>query len=318
MIIAIDSGNKNIKTENFIFPSSLNVSKVDVGVGEDVLNYNGLCYTAKGARLSYMRDKTENENFFILALIGIAKEIEFRVEQGRVKKRDDNTYFITLLNGLPPKHMAQSNKFKNYFLRDEPISFIFNGVYYTLIFKDVIIFPQAYAAAATQKKNVATLPECLVVDIGGYTVDYMLLSYGSYNAALCKTLQDGVITLYDNIIEECMSAYDIKFSEDEIDDILSERNIELINRLKKIDEGIVDYIKFMTSRYIENIMYKLKQQGLDPRMTPTIFLGGGSVLLKGFIEDSPMVMDATFVDDIRANAKGYKILHRILSNKKAS
>lgn len=317
MIIAIDSGNKNIKTENFIFPSSLNISKVDVGVGDDVLNYNGLCYTAKGSRLSYMRDKTENENFFILALIGIAKEIEYRLEQGRIKKKDDNTYCITLLNGLPPKHMAQQEKFKKYFLRDEPVTFTFNNVEYTIIFKDVIIFPQAYAAAATQGRQVTSLSECLVVDIGGYTIDYMLLSHGKYDAALCKTLQDGVITLYDNIIEECMSAYDLKFSEDEIDSILMNKNPELINRLNRIDDGVVNYVKFMTERYIEEIVYKLKQQGLDPRMVPTIFVGGGSVLLKNFIEASPMVMEATFINDIKANAKGYKILHRVL-NKKAS
>jgi len=310
MVISIDSGNKNIKTDHFIFPSALNISRVDVGIGEDVLNYKGLCYSATGPRISYMRDKTENDNFYILALIGIAKEIEYAVKNGIEQEKEQ--YSITLLNGLPPKHMAQKDKFKNYFLKDETVTFTFNKKEYTVKIENVAIYPQAYAAAVTQRKKFKDYPEVLIVDIGGYTIDYMLLNNGVYNPAMCKTLQDGIITFYDTVVEECMAAFDVELSEDEIDEVIKGTNQELIRRLNRIDCNIVTYIYEMTERYVENIIYTLKQRGLDLRKVPTIFVGGGSVLLKQYIKRNPLVDRAIFVNDISANAKGYRILDRIL------
>ena len=47
---------------------------------------------------------------------------------------------------------------------------------------------------------------------------------------------------------------------------------------------------------------------VDLRATPAIFIGGGAVLFRRYIEDSTMVLKADFVTDPKANALGYAML----------
>jgi len=46
----------------------------------------------------------------------------------------------------------------------------------------------------------------------------------------------------------------------------------------------------------------------DFRTNPAIFLGGGSLLLKKQIEQSPEFKYIEFIDDVKANAIGYEKL----------
>ena len=43
------------------------------------------------------------------------------------------------------------------------------------------------------------------------------------------------------------------------------------------------------------------------RSNPAIFIGGGSILLRPFLEQSPLVAKADFVENPNANALGYEI-----------
>ena len=47
---------------------------------------------------------------------------------------------------------------------------------------------------------------------------------------------------------------------------------------------------------------------MDLRSNPAVFIGGGSVLYRDYLEKSPMMASATFVDDPNANALGYQAL----------
>ena len=47
---------------------------------------------------------------------------------------------------------------------------------------------------------------------------------------------------------------------------------------------------------------------MDLRATPAIFTGGGAVLFKSFLEESPLVVKAGFIQDSKANAIGYSLL----------
>jgi plasmid segregation protein ParM len=304
MIISIDSGNKNIKTDNFVFPSALSESTIDLGIGRNILEYQGIFYSLDGERIKYMRDKTVDDRFFILTLFGIAKEIEKKAVEGKIKLGNSNTYSITLLNGLPPKHLAQAEKFREYFLKKEIISFTYNNVKYNIKFNDVFIFPQAYAAAATMKKKIVTEDEVLIVDIGGYTLDYMLLTNGQYNMHKCETLENGIILLYNEITNHCLDQYDI---------ILNEKKIDaLLDGPSKIKiPGVMEYAQAKARSFVNEFIHSLREQKNDLRTIPVIFVGGGSLTLKKYIEENPMIMDATFVDDVKANAKGYRLLYRM-------
>ena len=76
MLIAVDHGNKQIKTVHTPpFTSGLIQSDAP-GFGTDALAYRGKYYTLTDQRIPYRRDKTEDERFFILTLFAIAHEIE--------------------------------------------------------------------------------------------------------------------------------------------------------------------------------------------------------------------------------------------------
>ena len=76
MLIAIDHGNKQIKTVHTQpFTSGL-IQGDTPGFGTDCMAYQGKYYTLTDQRIPYRRDKTEDERFFILTLFAITYEIE--------------------------------------------------------------------------------------------------------------------------------------------------------------------------------------------------------------------------------------------------
>ncbi len=76
MLIAIDHGNFAIKTVNHSFVAGLSEHTVKPPMTDEILEYGGKFWTLSGKRLSYMKDKTNDERYFILTLIAIAKELE--------------------------------------------------------------------------------------------------------------------------------------------------------------------------------------------------------------------------------------------------
>ena len=96
--IAVDHGNRNIKTENQIFTSGLVESDTEPPLG-DFLSYNKKYYTLSQQRIPYMRDKTKDDRFFILTLFGIGMELELEGQRPR-----NEITKVNLPVGLPPAH----------------------------------------------------------------------------------------------------------------------------------------------------------------------------------------------------------------------
>ena len=79
MLISIDHGNKQIKTNHRTFVSGLRESDTRPPFGKDVLFYKGKYYTLTDQRIPYMRDKTADERYFILTLFAVAFELAEKV-----------------------------------------------------------------------------------------------------------------------------------------------------------------------------------------------------------------------------------------------
>lgn len=311
MIISIDSGNKNIKTENFIFPSALAESKFNIsGFGSDILEYNGKFYNLKGKRIKYMRDKTSDDRFFILTLFGIAKEIEKKIQDGKMSDSEKISVTVTLLNGMPPKHLANSNKFRDYFLTEKPAVFSYNNRNYRVSIKEVYIFPQAFAVAGLMKKKIVESEQMLIVDLGGWTLDYMVLYNGNYNMDECESLEYGMIKFYNSVQNYCNSMFDINLNEKQIDSILN-GTYKL-----SIDKEIKEYIFNLAENFCNDIANTLKEQVEGFRSMPIVFIGGGTVTLLKYFKKNPLLINAQYVEDVCANAKGYKALYKIIKQNK--
>lgn len=73
MIMAVDTGNKMIKTETLEFHAGLEILDQMPGEKEEVILYGGQYYMMTSRRISYLEDKTEDERYFILTLFGDRK-----------------------------------------------------------------------------------------------------------------------------------------------------------------------------------------------------------------------------------------------------
>lgn len=99
-----------------------------------------------------------------------------------------------------------------------------------------------------------------------------------------------------------MSAlHDIKIEDDHIVDVIQGRPTVLPDDVK---ETIFTTVR----NYAAGILDKLRELQVDLRATPAIFTGGGAALFKTFLEESPLVVKAGFIQDSKANAIGYNFL----------
>ena len=212
MIISVDHGNKSIKTPNALFTSGLIVSEGLQGFKTDYICWNNKYYTLTEQRIAYLRDKTEDERFYVLTLFAIAKELERRKVPETLDPID-----ITLLVGLPPAHYEQlHSRFEQYFLRRrEIVDFEYNGKYYSIRVSKVLSYPQAFAAAVTQFGTLKAHSVAYIIDIGGFTIDVLKLRSGHPDLAVVESFEKGVITLYNGIASKCNALYE----EHKIDEI---------------------------------------------------------------------------------------------------
>ena len=300
MIISVDHGNKSIKTPHAIFTSGLVMSDGLQGFKTDYIGWNGKYYSLTERRISYLRDKTEDDRFFILTLFAIAKELEYRDVSETLDPID-----ITLLVGLPPAHYEQlHSRFEQYFLRRrEAIDFEYNGKYYSVRINKVLSYPQAFAAAVTQYSTLKAHSVAYIIDIGGFSIDVLKLRFGRPDLEVVESFEKGVITLYNSIASKCNSQYARILEECEIDEVIRNQPTVLPGEVQQL-------IRSMTSDFLAEFYNFLRERGIDVSTSKCVFAGGGSLLLRGMIERGNKVAFPIFIEDIHANAIGYEVLYQ--------
>lgn len=293
MLFSIDHGNSAIKTPNFVFTSGLADYPVKPPVETDVLEFEGQFWTLSGKRITYMRDKTKDDRFFVLTLFAIAKEMQRANMTQPVIETD-------LAVGLPPEHYELRKQFSEYFQRGR-VSFVFNGAPICLVIGNVMVYPQAYAAVVPRAQSLWETSRTFVIDIGGYTTDVLLLREAKPDLQFCRSLEMGVIPMSNDIIGRVNALYGIKIDDDHIVDVIRGRPSILPEKAKQM-------ILSMVRRYAAEILNTLRELQVDLRAVPAVFIGGGAVLFKAFIKDSPLLANADFIEDPKANAVGYDLL----------
>lgn len=297
MLIAIDHGNYAIKTPNFSFVSGLSEHTVKPPLTDEILEYDGRYWTLSGKRLSYMRDKTQDERYFVLSLFAIAKEMQSRGSYAPLEQVD-------LAVGLPSEHYGVlKDKFARYFKRNGVIKFVYQDRPYSIIIKHVMVFPQAYAAVVPQSSLVVNTLRIFIIDIGGYTTDVLLLRNGKPDLQFCRSLETGIITMNNEIVRKVGTLHDMRIEDEHISAVLSGQETILPEDVKRT-------ITDATKLHAKNILDQLRELQVDLRSNPAVFIGGGSILLHTFLEKSPHVAKASFVDSPNANAVGYEMLAR--------
>lgn len=297
IVIAVDHGNKQVKTVHHTFTSGLEESFSPPALGGKAIKYAGKFYSLSESRIPYMRDKTTDERFFVLTLFAIFQEIEEAEE-----RMSDNEVEVTLLTGLPPAHYgAQKGAFIKYFTGRGTINCTYNRRPHNVKITAVRCYPQGYAAAMVQYDEILTCPCCRVIDIGGYTVDYLQILKGSPDISVCGSLELGVIPFYNRVRAEINSSFDLLVEESDIDTMMEGKG--------RFPQKVVNYVLQASKRYVEDIIHQFRERGIDFGIGTTMFVGGGSSLFQQHIERIGGAADIRFVGNVNANVRGYELLY---------
>ena len=144
IMIGVDHGYAAMKTAHFSFPTGLVEYEHEPYTQKDVLEHGGKYYVVGSSRQPLQRDKTATEDYYLLTLAAIAKELDYRGAE--------RTTEVLLAAGLPLTSFGRDKKkFREYLLRDgKPVSFLYEGRDYAVTISDVMLFPKSYAAVLTQ------------------------------------------------------------------------------------------------------------------------------------------------------------------------
>ena len=300
MIISVDHGNRSIKTPAFLFTSGVIVSDSKFGIKSDYIFWGGKYYTLTEKRISYMRDKTEDERFYVLTLFAIVYELERQNVEETLDPID-----ITLLVGLPPAHYGQLHRrFEDYFFRKrEIVDFEYNDRCYSIRINKVVSYTQALAAAVTRYGDLKNHAVSYVIDIGGFTVDVLKLRKGRPDLEVMESFEQGIITLYNKIMSQCNAQFDRLLEDSDIDEVIKGEPTILPGEIQLL-------IRTNAQQFLNEFFNFLRERGIDVKSSKCVFAGGGSMLLRNMIERGGKVGFPIFIDNIHANAQGYELLYK--------
>ena len=132
---------------------------------------------------------------------------------------------------------------------------------------------------------------------------YLQIKYGEVDLSVCDSLENGVIVLYNRIRSKINADFDMLLDESDIDAIL-------MDSTQEYDEPVCKIVREQAQLFIDDLAGKLRERMIDLRSGKTVFVGGGSILLKKQIEACSKIGPALFVDELSANTKGYELLYR--------
>lgn len=289
LVVGIDHGFSMMKTPHATFENGVEKLGGEATLSNNTLIYQGNYYKVGEGRLPLMQTKTENENYFLLTLAAIAKELDIYQQQSAD---------VILAVGLPFSRFGKEKEdFYRYLLRNEKIQFSYSGRKYEIRIIDVYVFPQCYAAIADKLREYGR--ENLIVDIGSKTIDVIhtrnYVPVESESTSIPAALIQCMEGIKSNVYQNCNR----RVSEDMIQQMILEKDVNIPTDCKVIiREGLADFAKGMEA--------KLAELGFDLEMFTVIYAGGGATLMKNY--GTLKSANIHYLEDIRANAKGYEFL----------
>lgn len=110
IIIGVDHGYAAMKTAHFSFPTGLVAYEHEPYTLNDVLEYGGKYYVVGSGRQPIQKNKTQTEDYYLLTLAAIAKELAYR--------NAGTAADIYLAAGLPLTSFGRDKKaFQDYLCR---------------------------------------------------------------------------------------------------------------------------------------------------------------------------------------------------------
>ena len=285
--IALDHGWSSIKGEH-IFMENL-VTPVDYTplTNNGLLEYRGRKYIIGQGRMGKQATKTENDNYFLLTLAGIAKELSYQ--------RLEKTTHVELYAGVPLTMFGAERKaFREYLWHKEQLSFTFEGVHYCFYLDKVKIYAQCYAAIANRMGDMNRL-RC--VDLGSWTMDVLSVKDKVPMDKDAYTYEVGLITDFERIKKDGLPKVHCEIPEEDITDYIKGTGV---------NDEFIPIIEKGLQEYADNVEAKLREIKVDLKHENIIYVVGGASVMKKFGRTKGM--NIQYVTDVKANVIGYRYL----------
>lgn len=210
---------------------------------------------------------------------------------------------ICIAAGLPLTNYGRDiNAFSNYLTsKSNPIRFKYEKKDFEINIREVLIFPQAYAALSLHTDMIKGEPSIIVADIGGWTVDLMRIDYGTPDASTCRSLELGMIRCMDEIAEQVRRSVGLSVTATQIESVLKRESCAMNEKARAIIEAEGE-------KYAERLLSAISESGFDTAAMPIIFMGGGAGLMKSRVAPSFALYRPIIIEDVKVNAKGYERL----------
>lgn len=299
MNIGIDHGYYAIKTRHFSFPAGITAYSHEPYTLQNTLEYGGKFFVCGTGRQPILRNKMENENYYLLTLAAIAKEIQQRGAKTECS--------VTIAAGLPLAGFGREKKpFREYLLRSSqladglrPVCFQFEGIAYKITIEDVKLFPQGYSAIALHPELIQNEPSVLLMDVGGWTVDLMRLDNNVPNAATCRSLELGMIRCIDEVKEQVRRDTGLSVTDAQVERVLAGKPCSM-------DDDARNIIQKQGRLYTERLLSAAMESGFDLKAIPVVMLGGGASVVKGNVSEQDSLCRVFALIDDKVNAEGFE------------
>ena len=298
IIIGVDHGYAAMKTAHFSFHTGLVAHEHEPYTLNNVLEYGGKYYVVGSGRQPLQKDKTQTEDYYLLTLAAVAKELAYR--------NAGTAADIHLAAGLPLTSFGRDKKaFRDYLCRGgKPVSFRYEGQDYVITISKVSLYPQGYAAALTQG-SLLDEPSVIVADIGGWTVDLMRLDNNVPNAATCRSLELGMIRCIDEVKEQVRRDVGLSVTDAQVERVLAGKPCSM-------DEDARGIIQKQGRLYTERLLSAAMEAGFDLKAIPVVMLGGGAAVVKRNVAPQDGLCRVFALLDDKVNAEGFeRILGRL-------
>lgn len=293
--IGIDHGWSHIKTRNSCFVSGVGELGQEPMVFDNILEYNGKHYRIGGDRLKVQENKVCNENYYLLTLAAVAKEL---------KHRGMKEAHVVLAVGLPiGRFGAEKKSFVNYLSKNRMVRFRYEKKQYIVTIEKVIVYPQCYGAVVDRLPHM--VGQEYVIDIGSWTIDTLKIIDRAPDESSSGSDPNGIITCMRKIDEVCVKQTNSKIDEYMIREVMIRGDANL-------DRVYIDIIKKEIADYTQTVFRVIAESGINVKTTPITFVGGGAGLMKRYAGISQR--NISYIEDIRANAIGYETLAEMFLN----
>ena len=151
---------------------------------DNLIEYQNTYYKIGTSRMEVKDTKVVDENYYILTLAALAKELKMR---GRNRAK------VVMGVGLPlTRFGAEKRDFVEYLSRQKEVHFKFEGEHFNIRIEKVMIYPQCYGVVMDKIGSIYNNP--VIVDIGIWIIDIMPIINQITDEANCKTIPKGLIT----------------------------------------------------------------------------------------------------------------------------